>query len=380
MDLKDLRKQIDQVDNELIQLFAQRMQIAEEVARYKRIHNLPTYVPERERQILQEVATKVPEDMKNYAQVMYSMLFELSRSYQRKHNPASMDLYQTIQDAIENTPKIFESSPIVACQGAEGSYSQHACEKMFKSPDIMHFKNYESVFHAVEKGLCRYGVVPIENSVVGSVKTIYELLVRYGFSVVRSYSMRTDYCLIVPKGTKLEDIKTIYSHQRAIVQCTEFLGNLAGVRLISVESTADAASMVANCSRCDVAAIASRSCASIYGLDVLKSSIQDSSNNRTRFICFSKNLEIYPGADKTTLMMELNHTSGALYKVLARLFIHGINILKLESRVIPDNDFEIMFYFELETSIYSDEFMHLMCELDDLCVDFKYLGSFTEVV
>ena len=138
--------------------------------------------------------------------------------------------------------------------------------------------------------------------------------------------------------------------------------------------------MVAKSGRLDVAAISSHVCEEIYGLVSLANSIQDKGNNRTRFICISKNLEIYPGADKTSIMMVLNHKPGALYKVLARLYVLGINVLKLESRPIPDKDFEFMFYFDLETSIYSEEFVQLMCELDDLCEEFKYLGSYSEVV
>ena len=130
----------------------------------------------------------------------------------------------------------------------------------------------------------------------------------------------------------------------------------------------------------DVAALSSRSCAELYGLSCLASSVQDKGNNRTRFICISKNLEIYPGSDKTSVMMVLNHRPGALYKVLARIYALGINVTKLESRPIPDREFEFMFYFDLETSIYSEEFVQLMCELEDLCEEFKYLGSYTEVV
>ena len=120
--------------------------------------------------------------------------------------------------------------------------------------------------------------------------------------------------------------------------------------------------------------------APLYGLQCLAASVQDKGNNRTRFICISKNLEIYPGADKTSIMMVTPHKPGALYKVLARLYTLGINVTKLESRPIPDREFEFMFYFDLETSIYSEEYVQLMCELDELCEEFKYLGSYTEVV
>jgi chorismate mutase/prephenate dehydratase len=129
-----------------------------------------------------------------------------------------------------------------------------------------------------------------------------------------------------------------------------------------------------------VAAISSHACEELYGLKSLADSIQDKGNNRTRFICISKNLEIYPGSDKTSIMMILPHKPGSLYKVLARMYVLGINVNKLESRPIPEKDFGFMFYFDLETSIYSEEFIQLMCELDDLCEEFKYLGSYTEVV
>ena len=138
--------------------------------------------------------------------------------------------------------------------------------------------------------------------------------------------------------------------------------------------------MVAQSDRSDVAALSSYRCAELYGLQCLESTVQDNGNNHTRFICISRKPEIYPGADKTTLMMILPHRPGALYKVLARLYALGVNLQKLESRPLPDRDFEFMFYFDLETSIYSDEFVQLICELGDLCEECKYLGSYSEVI
>ena len=380
MEIKDLRNQIDEIDEELVRLFVKRMNISKQVANYKKENNLPIYVPAREREILQAVAKKVDPNMANYSRVLYSMIFELSRSYQRKQNTSYTHLYQTITDSIEHTPKLFPPAPMVACQGVEGAYSQIACEKIFKSPLIMYFKNFDGVFQAIEQGLCQYGILPIENSTAGSVKKVYDLMIHHNFSIVRTFRMKVDHNLIANHNAKLSDIKEIYSHEQAINQCSEFLKSLNNVKVIPVENTAVAASMVANSERTDVAAISSHACEELYGLRSLADSIQDKGNNRTRFICISKNLEIYPGSDKTSIMMILPHKPGALYKVLARMYILGINVIKLESRPIPDKDFEFMFYFDLETSIYSEEFVQLMCELDDLCEEFKYLGSYTEVV
>lgn len=380
MDLKKCRSQIDSIDQELVRLFCQRMELSANIAQYKKANNMPIYVPTREREILQDVAKQAGPEMGNYTRVLYSMLFELSRSYQCKCNMASTPLYQEITNSIENTPKLFPQAPMVACQGVEGAYAQIACEKIFKNPFIMYFKNFDAIFGAIEQGLCQYGILPIENSTAGSVKKVYDLMIKHNFSIVRTFRLKIDHNLLANPGATMDGIKEIYSHEQAINQSTDFLKNFSNVKIIPVENTAVAANMVAQSGRLDVAALSSHACEELYGLKSLADSVQDKGNNRTRFICISKNLEIYPGSDKTSIMMVLSHKPGALYKVLARLYTLGINVVKLESRPIPDRDFEFMFYFDLETSIYSEEFVQLMCELDDLCEDFKYLGSYTEVV
>ena len=380
MDLNELRQQINSIDDELLTLFTRRMDLASQVADYKRAHDLPILQPAREREILKKAAEKAGPELGGYARVLFSMLMELSKSCQNKRNNKEIELHRQIDNAIENTPRLFPQAPMVACQGVEGANSQIACEKIFKNPFILYFKSFESVFTAIEQGLCQYGILPIENSTAGSVKKVYDLMIHHNFSIVRTFRLKVDHNLLAKKGAKLEDIKEIYSHEQAIGQCGAFLEKLTGVKVIAVENTAVAAKMVAESDRTDIAAISSRSCAELYGLVNLAPSIQDKDNNRTRFICISKNLEIYPGADKTSIMMVLPHRPGSLYRVLARLYVLGINVTKLESRPIPNRDFEFMFYFDLDTSIYSEEFVQLMCELDDLCEEFKYLGSYSEVV
>lgn len=376
MDLNAYRKEIDQIDNEIVRLFQERMDVAAKIAEYKKEQGLPILQPAREREKLAEVSDKSREDMQSYMRVLYSLLFELSRTYQERGNRS--ELFDKIEYAIENTPRLFPRNATVACQGVEGAYSQLACEKLFKNPRIQYFRNFEGVFSAIEAGFCQYGILPIENSTAGSVKRVYDLMVKHNFSIVRSTRMKVDHCLLAKADHG--EIKEIFSHEQAIAQSASFLKSLGNVKITVCENTAIAAMTVAQSDRKDVAALSSRMCAELYGLKILRSGVQDEGNNHTRFLCISKNTEIYPGADKTSVMMVLPHKPGALYKVLARLYALGINLLKLESRPLPERDFEFMFYLDLETSVYSQEFARLMCEIGGICEEFRYLGSYSEVV
>ena len=380
MDLNDYRKQIDDIDRQLLALFGQRMEVAAAIAAYKKEHDLPVLDGKREREKLLDVAAKTPDDLKDYAVSLYSLLFELSRSHQTRMLGTNTALTEQIARAIENTLKLFPGSAAVACQGVEGAYSQLACDRLFKLPNVFYFSNFEAVFSAIEKGLCQYGVIPVENSTAGSVNAVYDLMMRHDFRIVRSLRLKVDHNLLANPGTKLSDIREICSHEQAIAQCSAFLQEHPEITVVRCENTAAAAKRVAQSGRKDVAALSSRSCAELYGLTCLASNVQDQGNNFTRFICISKNLEIYPGADRTSLMMVLPHRPGSLYKVLSRFYALGINLNKLESRPMPERNFEFMFYFDLETSVYTPQFQQLMAELPSLCEEYSYLGSYSEVV
>lgn len=181
-------------------------------------------------------------------------------------------------------------------------------------------------------------------------------------------------------GSTLENITHIYSHEQALAQSSHFIDTLKHVEIHTVKNTAVAAQMVASSPDSNCAALASKNCAEIYGLDVLKEDVQDSSNNYTRFACIARNLEIFPGADRTSLMLIASHKPGSLYKILATFYTLGINIIKLESRPIPNHDFEFMFYFDISCSPLAPEFARLMETLTQECVEVRYLGSYTEVI
>lgn len=380
MELTDYRKEIDAIDADLTALFYKRMAVAAEIAGYKKANGLPTLDSKRERDKLRELMQNSPEALKDYTAQLYSLIFELSRSYQNRLLGSNSSLPADIERAIKDTQPLFPEDAAVACQGVEGAYSQIACEKLFRMPNVFYCSTFDAVFSAIESGFCRYGVIPLENSTAGSVNAVYDLMMRHNFRIVRSVRLKVDHNLLAKKGVKLEDVREIYSHEQAINQCSAFLAKLKNVKVISCENTAAAAKFVAESDRRDIAALSSRACIELYGLDCLAASVQDEGGNFTRFICISKNLEIYPGADRTSLMMVLPHRPGSLYKVLSRFYALGINLNKLESRPMPERNFEFMFYFDLDTSVYSPQFIQLMGELEDVCESFAYLGSYSEVI
>ncbi|MBP3539520.1 MAG: bifunctional chorismate mutase/prephenate dehydratase [Oscillospiraceae bacterium] len=378
--MTDYRKEIDAIDADLTALFNKRMAVAAEIAAYKKANGLPALDAKRERDKLRELMQNSPEALKDYTAQLYSLIFELSRSYQNRILGSNSTLPADIERAIKDTTPLFPEDAAVACQGVEGAYSQIACEKLFRMPNVFYCSTFDAVFSAIESGFCRYGVIPLENSTAGSVNAVYDLMMRHNFRIVRSVRLKVDHNLLAKKGVKLEDIREIYSHEQAINQCSAFLAKFKNVKVISCENTAVAAKFVAESDRRDIAALSSRACIELYGLDCLAASVQDEGGNFTRFICISKNLEIYPGADRTSLMMVLPHRPGSLYKVLSRFYALGINLNKLESRPMPERNFEFMFYFDLDTSVYSPQFIQLMGELEDVCESFAYLGSYSEVI
>lgn len=380
MKLEEIRKDIDKVDSQIASLFKERMGLALEVAKTKKENNLAVVNATREKEILHRISEEIGEPLDGYARILFNTLFDLSRSYQNNYLSRVSDIGERIEKALEETPKLFPKKAVVACQGVEGSYSQAACEKLFEVPSTMYFNSFEGVFNAVEKGLCQYGILPIENSSYGSVGTVYDLMRNYNFHIVKSIRLRVNHSLLAKPGTQLKDIKEIYSHEQAIGQCGEFLKTLKDVKITICENTARAAKMVAESDRGDVAAICSRDCIELYGLESLNNNIQVSDNNYTRFICISKNLEIYPGANKISLMLSLPHRPSSLYHMIAKFAALGVNLTKLESRPVPGSDFEFMFYFDMEASVYSPELINLLGQLENQPELFVFLGSYSETI
>ena len=377
--LKDLRQQIDNIDDQIVALYRERMQLSKKVAEEKNKSGKGVTNRIREKEILNRVTDAVDDDIKVYTKQVFETLFDTSKAYQLRYIDGTSKSREMIEKALLDADKPFPQKAYVACQGIDGAYSNIATEKLFPLSNIMYFKNFEGVFQAVEKGLCKYGVLPIENSIAGSVNTVYDLMKEHSFRIVKSIKLRIQHSILAKKGVKLEDIKEIISHEQAINQCSKFIKSLGDIKVTVCSNTALGAKIVSESERRDLACIASNECAGIYDLDIIKSNVQNADNNYTRFICISKELEIYKGANKISIMMTVPHESGSLNKILNRFSTLNLNLTKLESRPLENTSFEFMFYFDFEADLRDKEILNLITELDNEAQDFTFLGNYTEV-
>lgn len=379
MDLSNVRQTIDRIDDQIIRLFVERMNAVGEVAAEKHKAAAPIYDHAREREIINRLTKAAGDTYAPYVRALYAQMFDLSRSYQSSLGQYASPLADKITRALrETTGKHLPDHALVACQGTEGAYAQQACEKLFAYPDILYFDSFDGVFSAVEKGMCQYGILPIENSTAGSVTQVYDLMEKHDFHIVGAQRLRIDHRLLRKNGASDTPVREVVSHEQALRQCSEFLKAHPEIKVTRMENTAKAAEYVAQSDRDDLAAIASRACADLYGLDVAKDSISNSETNYTRFICIARKLEIYPMARKISLMLNLKHEPGALNAVVSKLAIEGVNLLKLESRPMPGREFEFRFFFDMEASVADPDVVRLMCELESHSDRFVFLGCYDE--
>lgn len=375
MDLLDLRKEIDEIDERLIPLLLKRMSISEEVAKYKVERGIPVLNSEREQQILDNVAEKCGE-LGNTIKTVFSATMDASRALQHKIIGGGKELRDAVENAMSADRLTADGAP-VACQGVDGAYSGVTAKKLFPDSPVKYYTQFEDVFEAVNKGDTKFGVIPVENSTAGSVHESYDLIMKYRFYVVGAYDLKIEHCLCAKTGTKYEDITDVYSHPQALSQCNNFLNNFDFTG-VNFSNTAAAAKFVAESEKNDIGVICSELAAKKYGLKILKRNVQNNNNNRTRFIVISKELIIGKGADKISLIFSLPHKTGSLYRVLGRFSMAGLNLTKLESRPIENSDFSYHFYVDVMGSVKDESTLDLICALSDELPEFELLGNYFE--
>ena len=348
IDLPVLRERINGIDSTLRELFLERMDIAAEVAAYKRASGMAVLDSAREQAVLDRLCDGLDPLQAEAVTDLWKQIFEISRAHQHRLLQRDTNPHAAALRAQLTAPTPLPSGGTVACQGVRGAYAHRAAEMLFAAPQITFFADWQAVTDAVLDGRCAYGVLPIENSTRGSVSAVYDLLRSRRVHIVRSCRLAVRHALLGLPGASLADIREVRSHEQALGQCAGWLDAHPTVKRVAAPNTAMAAEAVAQAGRKDFAAIASPDCAELYGLAVLVNDVTDCGFNYTRFVCIAREPAVTPDADKLSLIVTLPHRSGSLSALLSRFAARGLNLTKLESSPIPGRDFEFMFCIDLD--------------------------------
>lgn len=375
MDLQECREQLDQIDQEIVRLFEQRMAICGEVAEDKIKTGKAVYDGEREKQKLEAVRQMAHGDYNQIAvRELFSQMMTISRRYQYRllaEHGLGIELgFRRIDDLKTDGVR-------VVYQGVEGAYSHAATLQFFgMDADAYHVERFEDAMREVRDGKADYAVLPIENSSAGAVIDNYDLLVQYENYIVAETFIAASHALLGTPDAELSDIRTVFSHPQALMQCSAYLGEHRDWKQISFENTAVSAKKVSADGDKTQAAVASEIAGRLYGLKVLKKAIQNNQGNTTRFIILSKEAVYRKDAGKVTISFELAHKSGTLYNILGNFIFNGVNMRKIESRPIPGRSWEYRFFIDIEGNLDDAGIRNALRGITEEAQNMRILGNY----
>lgn len=368
MNLQELRNNIDVTDEKILSLFMERMELCKGVADYKKQHNMPVFQGGREKQVIDRIKSLTGDTaLENGTAALFTTIMDISKLLQnRKLLPDTSEYTFTAPD--------FKNAQKIGCQGTSGANSETAARMIFGDKEPIFYNSFEDVFRAVQSGEIDYGVIPLKNSTAGMIDSAYDLMAKYSVYIVKQVCVEINHCLAVRKGTSLNEITCIYSHPQALAQCSAFIAQ-NGINTSPYSNTATAAEMVSGSDE-KIAAICSVDCAERLGLDILATDIADCSVNRTQFVCIARDLQVSHAADTISIMIQIPHTEGSLYRLLTKFYVNGMNIIRIENRPVRDGSFDVMFYLDFSGKLEDPAVRALMNDLSDNMEYFRCLGTF----
>ena len=375
--LDALRGQIDHIDAQLTALFLRRMEVTEQVGRWKQANGVPVLDAAREQEVLAKKAALTNDPArKDDVIALYEAIMGISRRQQRKLlTEAGNGDYQRVCAALRAARPPLEH-PQVLYQGEPGAYSDEAAGRFFgETVSRSHVATWEEVFQALKCGEADYGVLPIENSSTGSISQVYDLLAAYGHCIVGEQAVKVDHCLAAPAGASLDGITTVYSHEQGFLQSADFLKG-RGWTCVPRLNTAESAQFVARSGRADRAAICSPRAAEHYGLEILAAHLNANDCNYTRFVIVSPVPERRPGSDKVSVLFTLPHRTGSLHQLMTTFAVNGLNLMKLESRPIVGRSWEYRFFADFTGDLAAPGMDGVLLELTQSAEGFRVLGNY----
>lgn len=370
-DLDLLRKQINEIDEELTALFLKRLQIVSEIGEYKKANNLQILDISREKQIIDKYLAKTEsESDKMYLREFLENTMFISRKLQS-------DICSSHRKIEHKSPSRELQSYNIGYQGVKGCFSHQACLEYFgESAETVSFEGFKDVFNAIEEGRIKYGMLPIENSSSGSITEVYDLIREHNFYILGEKCLKVEHNLMAVEGTEISDIKEVYSHYQGLLQCGKFLTGMPEMKPIPYFDTAGSAEYVSRLGEKSKACIAGKNAARIYGLNILKENVQSNMNNYTRFIVIGKELEIDRDADKISVIISLPHKVGALYGILRYFADYKSNMQKIESRPIVGKSWQYFFYIDFMGNISEENTKEILDGIEKNSLYYRFLGNY----
>ncbi|EKQ56467.1 MULTISPECIES: prephenate dehydratase [unclassified Clostridium] len=378
-EIDDYRSRIDEIDKEITRLFEERMNTVINIGNYKKANNLPIFNRDREDEVIEKnVGYLKNKDYEDETRKFFISLMEVARELQsRKMIEAEEAEYKK---TVVTEVKIMKEGK-VGFFGAQGSFSEEAMLKYFGPiENARSYAEFEDIFIAVKNDEIRYGILPIENSSTGAISQVYDLLYKYGFYIVGEECIKINQHLMGVSGTTLDTIKEVYSHPQPIQQSTEFLKNHSNWKLIPFHSTAASAKLISDLNDISKAVIASNRAANIYNLEIIKENINNKSDNSTRFIIISKELEWDESCDKVSVVFSLEHKAGTLYKLLRHFAENNINMMKIESRPMEKGAWKYFLYVDFEGNIENEQVKKALKLIEQSSAYFKLIGGYRKSV
>lgn len=375
MDLLELRKQIDSIDKNIVELYEKRMEISKQVAEYKIENGKQVFDKEREQQKIAAVKALTHTEFNRHGvEELFEQIMSISRKlqYQMLTENGSMGRLPFIGvDELET------KKARVVFPGAEGAYTQAAMQEFFGDEiNSFHVETFRDAMVAIEEGRADFAVLPIENSTAGIVSEIYDMLVEFENYIVGEQIIKIEHCLMALPGTKKEDIKTVYSHPQSLMQSAGYLREHPEWQQISLKNNAFAAIRVAEGDDKSQAAIASEYAAKTYGLEVLEKGVNDLKNNSTRFIVVTNQKIFKKDANKISICFEIDNESGALYKMLSHFIYNNLNMNKIESRPLEGRNWEYRFFIDFDGNLADSAVKNALRGLRDEARNMKILGNY----
>jgi len=375
LDLSEIRKEIDHIDKQLVELFEERMELCEAVAHSKIKTGKKVLDEEREQAKLQAIRAMVKKSSNIHAiDDLFSQIMANSRKMQYR---LLEETTQTLREPYEAIDRIDKENCTVVYQGVPGAYSYIAMQRFFGSK-VRNFAvaTWRDAMEAVKEGKADYAVLPIENSTAGIVADVYDLLQEYNNYIIAETYVKVEHALLGLPGADINQITTVYSHPQGLMQCEQFLSKHKDWQQISQSNTAGSAKKILEEKNLTHAAIASEEAAEVYKLEVLKRRINDYDNNTTRFVIVTKTRKFVKDAQKMSIVFETANKTGTLYNLLSHIIYNGLNMNKIESRPIEGRAWEFRFFVDFEGNIDDAPVMNALRGIEEEAVSIKLLGNY----